>query len=91
MTAAHRGYQYAGIHAFADAARALTAAGLGQDKVEWFCVECDSPYTVETDNDDRSCETCGALYDHAGHPLSLPESRGECLSTDIQGWLSRRL
>jgi hypothetical protein len=91
MTAAHRGYQYAGIHVFADAARALTAAGLGQDKVEWLCGECDSPYTVEADNGGRSCETCGALYDHAGHPLLLPEYWSECLSPDVQEWLSRRL
>ncbi len=34
----------------------------------WLCGECDS-HTVELDKGDHLCETCGASYDHAGHPL----------------------
>ena len=64
----------------------------------WLCGECDS-HTEDKDNGDHLCETCGQRYDHAGHPLPdddadpelLPEYRGECLSPDVQEWLSRRL
>ena len=34
----------------------------------WICGRCEL-HTVDTDDGGHLCETCGQLYDHAGHPL----------------------
>ena len=66
----------------------------------WICGRCEL-HTVDTDGGGHLCETCGQLYDHAGHPLSddddvdpgsVPEYRDEGFSLEYRGrgFLPRR-
>lgn len=40
----------------------------------WICGECDS-HTIEKNNGDHQCETCGSRYDHQG--IYIPDEDDE--------------
>jgi hypothetical protein len=42
----------------------------------WLCGECDS-HTVDKDNGDHLCETCGSLYDNRGTYIPDPDDEPE--------------